>query len=72
MFKLIALKMAVMISIIVNWLVPGTIADNLLFAFLLLNLGLKTNKIVRTTFANMSARLTWEICSNNLSSLILF
>ena len=41
LFKLIVLKMTMMILIIVNWLLPGTIADNLLFAFLLLNLGLK-------------------------------
>ena len=40
LFKLIVLKMAV----IVHWLLPGTIADNLLFAFLLLNLGLKTKR----------------------------
>ena len=71
LFKLIVLKMAV----IVHWLLPGTIADNLLFAFLLLNLGLKTKregKIIRTIFANISTRFIWEICRNKFSSLILF
>ena len=40
LFKLIVLTM----EVIVHWLLPGTIADNLLFAFLLLNLGLKTKR----------------------------
>ena len=71
LFKLIVLTM----EVIVHWLLPGTIADNLLFAFLLLNLGLKTKrlgKIIRTIFANISTRLSWGICNNDFSSLILF
>lgn len=72
LFKLIVLKMAV----IVNWLLPGTIADNLLFAFLFLNLGLKAKrlgKIIRTIFCQHINEIELgDFCNNNFSSLSLF